>query len=179
MGVDDESPATEAATMSRIFFFIREGLRALRRSAAPSLAAIVTVVITMLLLGVLIPVLQTTNGKTNEVRDQVGLGSSSTTRRTAGTGGRISAARRRKIQRSIPHVETVAFRHQGPGAGASCSERPRGREPRGHRRRSCPAHNPLPASFTSQLDDLANLASRRARRSRRPARTASRRRSAR
>ena len=27
----------------------------------------------MLLLGVLIPVLQTTNGKTNEVRDQVGL----------------------------------------------------------------------------------------------------------
>ena len=59
--------------MGRIFFFIREGLRALRRSAAPSLAAIVTVAITVLLLGVLIPVLQTTNGKTNEVRDQVGL----------------------------------------------------------------------------------------------------------
>ena len=59
--------------MGRIFFFIREGLRALRRSAAPSLAAIVTVAVTVLLLGVLIPVLQTTNGKTNEVRDQVGL----------------------------------------------------------------------------------------------------------
>ena len=59
--------------MGRVFFFIREGLRALRRSAAPSLAAIVTVCITVLLLGVLIPVLQTTNGKTNEVRDQVGL----------------------------------------------------------------------------------------------------------
>src|SRR3954447_4918830 len=59
--------------MGRIFFFIREGVRALRRSAAPSLAAIVTVAITVLLLGVLIPVLQTANGKTNEVRDQVGL----------------------------------------------------------------------------------------------------------
>ena len=59
--------------MGRIFFFIGEGLRALRRSAAPSLAAIVTVAVTVLLLGVLIPVLQTTQGKTNEIRDQVGL----------------------------------------------------------------------------------------------------------
>ena len=59
--------------MGRVFFFISEGLRALRRSAAPSLAAIVTVTVTALLLGVLIPVLQTTGGKTEEVRDQVGL----------------------------------------------------------------------------------------------------------
>src|SRR4051794_32537555 len=59
--------------MARVFFFIKEGVRALRRSAAPSLAAIVTVAITVLLLGVLIPVLQTTNDKTNDVRSQVGL----------------------------------------------------------------------------------------------------------
>src|SRR5215467_14422745 len=59
--------------MGRVFFFIGEGMRALRRSAAPGLASIVTVCITVLLLGVLIPVLQTTNGKTNEVRNQVGL----------------------------------------------------------------------------------------------------------
>src|SRR3954471_12548246 len=59
--------------MGRVFFFIGEGLRALRRSAAPGLASIVTVCITVLLLGVLIPVLQTTNGKTNQVRNQVGL----------------------------------------------------------------------------------------------------------
>ena len=59
--------------MGRIFFFIGEGLKALRRSAAPSLAAIVTVAVTVVLLGVLIPVLQTTQGKTNEIRDQVGL----------------------------------------------------------------------------------------------------------
>jgi cell division transport system permease protein len=59
--------------VGRIFFFIGEGFRALRRSAAPSLAAIVTVAVTILLLGVLIPVLQTASGKNDEVRDQVGL----------------------------------------------------------------------------------------------------------
>ena len=44
--------------MSRIFFFIAEAFRALRRSASPSLAAIVTVVMTTLLLGVFIPVIK-------------------------------------------------------------------------------------------------------------------------
>ena len=59
--------------MGRLVFFIREALRALRRSAAPSVAAIVTIVVTVLLLGVLIPVLWTTQGKANDVRDQIGL----------------------------------------------------------------------------------------------------------
>ena len=80
--------------MSRVFFFIGEGLRALRRSAAPSVAAIVTVAVTMLLLGVLIPVLQATGGKTEEVRDQVGLRIFLTVDATQqdipGVGGRIA-----------------------------------------------------------------------------------------
>ncbi len=59
--------------MSRIWFFIQEALRALRRSAAPSVAAIVTIVVTTLLLGVLIPVLQTTRGKAEDVREQIQL----------------------------------------------------------------------------------------------------------
>src|ERR671919_745446 len=49
--------------MSRVGFFLQEAVRALRRSAAPSIAAIVTIVVTVLLLGVLVPVLQTTQGK--------------------------------------------------------------------------------------------------------------------
>ena len=44
--------------MGRILFFISEAFRALRRQAAPSIAAIVTVGVTTLLLGVLIPVLR-------------------------------------------------------------------------------------------------------------------------
>src|SRR5215210_6293965 len=59
--------------MSRVFFFIAEGLRALRRSAAPSAAAIVTVAVTMVLIGVLVPVFKSATGKTDEIRDQVGL----------------------------------------------------------------------------------------------------------
>jgi cell division transport system permease protein len=59
--------------MSRAIFFIREAFRALRRSAAPSLAAIVTITVTVLLLGVLIPVLYSTQSKTDDVRDQIAL----------------------------------------------------------------------------------------------------------
>ena len=59
--------------MGRFFFFFREALRALRRSAAPSIAATVTIVVTVLLLGVLVPVLWTTQGKAEDVREQIGM----------------------------------------------------------------------------------------------------------
>ena len=57
--------------MSRFFFFTQEAFRALRRNGAPSMAAIVTTVTTVILLGVLIPVFQTTQAKSNEVRDSL------------------------------------------------------------------------------------------------------------
>ncbi len=59
--------------MGRVAFFLSEAFRALRRSAAPSVAAIVTIVITTLLLGVLVPVLRASESKASEVRDQIGL----------------------------------------------------------------------------------------------------------
>jgi cell division transport system permease protein len=59
--------------MSRITFFVSEAVRALRRSAAPSIAAIVTIVVTTMLLGVLIPVLRASESKTADVREQIGL----------------------------------------------------------------------------------------------------------
>ena len=52
-------------------FFLREALRGLRRSSAPALAALLTVVITALVLGVFIPVVQATTGTANEVRNRV------------------------------------------------------------------------------------------------------------
>ena len=57
--------------MSRLFFFIQEAFRALRRNGAPSMAAIVTTVVTVILLGVLIPIFQTTQAKSDEVRDSL------------------------------------------------------------------------------------------------------------
>ncbi|MFL5892542.1 MAG: permease-like cell division protein FtsX [Solirubrobacterales bacterium] len=59
--------------MSRIFFFIAEAFRALRRSASPSLAAIVTVVMTTLLLGVFIPVIKASSTTTEHVQSQLAL----------------------------------------------------------------------------------------------------------
>src|SRR5919106_5485711 len=59
--------------MGRVAFFLAEAFRAMRRSAAPSIAAIVTIVITTLLLGVLVPVLKASESKASEVRDQIGL----------------------------------------------------------------------------------------------------------
>jgi cell division transport system permease protein len=55
----------------KLSFFLREALRGLRRSSAPALAALLTVVITALVLGVFIPIVQATTGTANEVRNRV------------------------------------------------------------------------------------------------------------
>jgi cell division transport system permease protein len=57
----------------RLGFFLREALRGLRRSSAPALAALLTVLLTTLVLGVFIPVVQATTGTANEVRGRVVL----------------------------------------------------------------------------------------------------------
>jgi cell division transport system permease protein len=59
--------------MTRITFFIAEAFRAMRRQAAPSMAAIVTIVVTTLLLGVLIPVLKASEDTAGDVREQIGI----------------------------------------------------------------------------------------------------------
>jgi cell division transport system permease protein len=102
--------------MGRIWFFIREAARAIRRNGAPSLAAIVTTVVTMVLLGVLIPVFQFAQGKNTQVRgeldEKVFLYDDAT---GVGTGpgspgpatGEIGALQR-KID-GLPHVKSVTF----------------------------------------------------------------------
>jgi cell division transport system permease protein len=52
-------------------FFLREALRALRRNAVPSFAAVATVLVTVLVLGVFIPVVEATTGAANKVRSRV------------------------------------------------------------------------------------------------------------
>ena len=59
--------------MSRLSFFLGEAYRALRRNAAPSIAAVVTIAVTVLLVGVLVPVLEASGSKTDDVRDQLEL----------------------------------------------------------------------------------------------------------
>jgi cell division transport system permease protein len=142
--------------MGRVFFFIGEGLRALRRSAAPSLAAIVTVAITVLLLGVLIPVLQTTNGKTNEVRDQVGL----RVFLNQDTPQTEIDSLETRLQ-GIEHVQKVEF-VSADQALAILGERLKEQNREDITAQLPGSHNPLPPSFNVTPDDLSNLASVRA-----------------
>lgn len=132
--------------MGRIFFFVSEAFRALRRSAAPSVAAIVTVAVTTLLLGVLIPVLRASESTTAEVREQVGVNvylfDDATKRETR--------ALRRDIV-AIPHVAGAKF--VSKRRAVKILERRLGDdEVLGELNR-----NPLPASFSVDLDDPANL----------------------
>jgi cell division transport system permease protein len=55
----------------RLGFFVKEAVRALSRNAAPSLAAMLTVLLTAVVLGVFIPVVQATTGTANRVRSRV------------------------------------------------------------------------------------------------------------
>ena len=131
-----------------MFFFIGEGLRALRRSTAPSVAAMVTVAVTVLLLGILIPVLQTTGDKTNEVRDQVGL---RVFLYDDGTQAEVTALQQR-IE-NIPHVRSVDYIDKDEAMqklkGFLEDDAPAEALPQGR--------NPLPRSFEIQPDDLDNL----------------------
>jgi cell division transport system permease protein len=137
--------------VSRVIFFIREGLRALRRSAAPGVASIVTVAVTVLLLGVLIPVLQTTSGKTDEVRDQVGLNvfiyDDATRDEINGLEERIQ---------SIQHVETVEFITKQQALDI-LRDRLEADDKEDLTEQLPGARNPLPASFKIKPDDLDNL----------------------
>jgi cell division transport system permease protein len=55
----------------KLGFFLREALRGLGRNSAPALAALLTVLLTALVLGVFIPIVQATTGTANEVRNRV------------------------------------------------------------------------------------------------------------
>ena len=55
----------------RFGFFVKEALRGLSRNSAPALAALLTVLLTALVLGVFIPIVQATTGTANEVRERV------------------------------------------------------------------------------------------------------------
>jgi cell division transport system permease protein len=132
--------------MSRFWFFIQEAFRALRRNAAPSMAAIVTTVVTVILLGVLIPVFQTTQGKSQEVRNQlelkVFLYDDATKSETAALRGELAA---------LPHVKSVAYVSK-PEALKILKGRLK--DPNVLEELNS---NPLPASYNVKPDDAAQL----------------------
>jgi cell division transport system permease protein len=140
--------------MSRLLFFIQEAFRALRRNAAPSMAAIVTTVVTVVLLGVLIPIFQTAQSKSEEVRDslefRVAVYDDATTSEIAALRGKLEA---------IPHVASVEFIDKAEALAEL-------KEDLGKEKSEdllAQLHdNPLPRNFAVKADDAANLAAVRA-----------------
>ena len=85
----------------RLGFFLREAIRSMRRSAAPSFAALATVLVTMLVLGVFIPIVQATNGAANSVRGRVMVDVYMKTGATAADDARV-----RSELLQVPHVQS-------------------------------------------------------------------------
>jgi cell division transport system permease protein len=90
--------------MSRIVFFFSEAFRALRRNGAPTLAAVITTVVTVVLLGVLIPVFQTAQAKSDEVRSELNVQFAVY---PDATQGELLAAKK-KLE-GLPGVDSVVF----------------------------------------------------------------------
>jgi cell division transport system permease protein len=134
--------------MGRLVFFFQEALRALKRNGAPSLAAIVTTVVTVVLLGMLIPIFQTAQGKSEEVRDQLNiqyaLYDDATKAEIADLRGQLEG---------VPHVAEVTFISKAD-ALATLKE-----DLKDETIVEQLHTNPLPASFEVKADDAANLPS--------------------
>jgi len=135
--------------MSRLIFFIREAFRALRRNGAPSMAAIVTTVVTVVLLGVLIPVFQTTQAKSDEVRDSLEFRVALYDDATQGETNSL----RRELE-AIPHVESVELITKRMALEELRQDL--GEEKSGDLLSQLHS-NPLPANFRVKADDAANL----------------------
>ncbi len=135
--------------MSRLLFFTQEAFRALRRNGAPSMAAVVTTVVTVILLGVLIPIFQTTQAKSNQVRDSLET-------RVAifddATQAEI-AALQRKLE-AIPHVASVRLISKTEALNELKADL--GKDKSSELLTQLHS-NPLPANFSVKADDASNL----------------------
>jgi cell division transport system permease protein len=133
--------------MSRFTFFLGEAYRALRRNAAPSVAAIVTIAITVLLVGVLVPVLDASGAKTNDVRDQISL---KVFLFKQSEQSEIKALS--KQIEATPHVAAVDF--ISPAEALKILESDLKEK---NILSALDNRNPLPPSFNVRLDDADNL----------------------
>jgi cell division transport system permease protein len=127
-----------------VTFFFKEALRGLRRSSAPALAATLTVLITALVLGVFIPIVQATIGAANDVRARVVV--------DVYVADGASEAERRSLQAELERTPNVAGVEYVSKQQAL--ERAREKNPRAFREGSeVLGANPLPASFRVVPED--------------------------
>ena len=128
----------------RFGFFMKEALRGLSRSSAPALAATLTVLLTAVVLGVFIPIVQATTGTANEVRSRVVV--------DVYLDEGLSAAERSEVRSTIedtPNVKSVEYVSKERALETAEQKNPKafkeGTELLGE--------NPLPASYRVVPED--------------------------
>jgi cell division transport system permease protein len=129
----------------RIGFFLREALRAMGRNAVPSFAAMATIVVTVLVLGVFIPVVQATTGAANEVRAKVIADVYLKSDATKADIERVEQI----IRTETPNVGKVAFVSKEQAYAAERKRNPEAYDLLGA--------NPLPDTFRVTPDEPENI----------------------
>jgi cell division transport system permease protein len=126
-------------------FFLREVTRSLRRDAGPPFAAMASVLVTMLVLGVFIPIVQATNGAANEVRGKVLI---DVFMKTSASDADIARVRN-KLLHDTAHVKKVTFVSKAAAYAQEKKQNPEAYELLGS--------NPLPDTFRVTPDSPGNV----------------------
>jgi cell division transport system permease protein len=103
----------------RLAFFLREAIRSMRRNVAPSFAALATVLVTMLVVGVFIPAVEVTNDAANTVRGRLIVDVYMKPTATAADEARV----RHEIL-AVPHVKAVQFESKAQAYKQQAAQNP-------------------------------------------------------
>ncbi len=128
----------------RLGFFLKEALRSARRNAAPSFAALATVAVTMIVVGVFIPIVQATQGAANSVRDRVLV---DVYMRTGATPAQDARVHRELL--AIPNVARVVFESK-----KNAFQQQKKQDPSAY---ALLSSNPLPDTFHVYPNDPSNV----------------------
>jgi cell division transport system permease protein len=126
-------------------FFIKEALRSIRRNPIPSFAAMASMLVTLLVLGVFIPMVQATTGAANTVRGRVLLDVYMQRDATSSDLERV----RRRINDDTPHVKKVEFVSKAQAYKEESKNNPEAYKLLGS--------NPLPDTFRVTPDSPDNI----------------------
>jgi cell division transport system permease protein len=125
-------------------FFFKEAVRGLSRNSAPALAALITILLTALVLGVFIPIVQATTGTANSVRNRVVV--------DVYVANGATAAEQAELRRAIEgtaNVKSVEFISKEEGLKQAAKKNPRAFEEGA----KLLGENPLPDTFRVVPDD--------------------------
>jgi cell division transport system permease protein len=128
----------------RLGFFLREAVRSMRRNVAPTFAALATVLVTLLVLGVFIPVFQAATGAANSVRGRVLVDVYMKTGATAADDARVH----HEIL-ALPHVRSVGFESKAQALAQQSKQDPAAY--------ALLSTNPLPDTFHVEPDNPGNV----------------------